>query len=231
VASDLATMLFEVRRLIGDRRKGDPICTDPYLEELVTIAVDEMSDEIGTGTIKTTAFVTMVAGTATYTVTLPSSVPSLLHLQEMVNPASGYPLDKKPLGWILAQRINNENAVGEPRYFCVREDDAQVLTLELYPAPNVTGPLSAFWEPVHRTVQAGGSYTTLAFSKRSLTALRMRIAGLALGGLDAESLKRLSPPKDRKYGERLIEQSFALASAEFSRLHQGEMVDYVERNR
>lgn len=216
---------------MGDRRKGDPVCPDPYLEELTQAAVDELSDEIGTGTVRTLTFVTLVAGTATYTLSLPSSIPSLLHLREIVNQTTGYPLEKKPLEFVLAMRVNNSDSRGEPRFWTLREDNAQAQVLELYPSPSEAGALDAYWSPVHRRVVAGSTYTTLAFSPTGLTALRLRVAGRALLGLTPESLARLSPPKSGAFAADLLAQSAELARAEFARLHLGETMDTVQRTR
>lgn len=231
MAGDLATTLYEVRRLIGDRRKGDPIVPDPLIEELTQTSIDELSDEMGTGQIKTASWKALVAGTMTYTVTLPSSIPGLLHLQQLILQSTGYPLEKRDLDFILAMRVNNSDAKGQPRYWCVREDNAGVLTLEIYPSPAENDAVDAYWEPVHRRVRAGTNYTTIAFSDIGLSALRLRVAGKVILALAPEALAKLSPPKTAQFGASMLEESRGLAQVEFARMHDGALVDFVQRTR
>ena len=235
MAGDLTTHVYEVRRLIGDRRKGDPVVTDALIEELTDATIDELMDEIGAGTIKTASFATLVPGTMTYTLTIPSSIPSILHLENLVLDSTGYPLEKRDLDWLLVMRVNNSDAKGTPRYYAIRESNAQVTTLEIYPSPSENDTLTAYWQPIHRRVMLAGSTTTttteLSFTKPGLTALRIRVAGKVLMALDAASLARLNPPKSAAFGESLVQQSVQLVEAEFFRLHQGEFVDTVQRTR
>lgn len=230
MSSDFTAHLRDVRRLIGDRSKGDPVTTDPFLEELTRAAIDELSDEMGTGQIRTLAFVALSAGQATKTVTLPSSLPAMLHLQNLVNASNGYQLDKRPLDFILDLRVGTNTPRGQPLFYALREDNAQALTIELHPAPVEATDLDAYWEPVHRDVDPVG-YATFGFSKLGKTALRLRVAGRAILALAPEALAKLNPPKSPAFAKDLLEQSARIASMEFARLHPSDTADYVERTR
>lgn len=236
----LTQTLYEVRRLIGDRRPGDPVCVDTFLEELVDIATEELRDEIGMGLVKTTSFQSLSAGVNAYTVALPSDTVSIGALQELVLESTGVPLERKPLSFILAMRTNGSDGRGEPRYYAITEaqvaplNDARKVTLDIYPSPVANDALTAYWEPVYERIESGGSpnYTTvIPFSKAGLTALRMRVAGKAILALPPESLARLQPPKTAAFGQDLLNQSSALAVAEFVRLTAGTVPDTIQRTR
>lgn len=232
MATPVTTLLYSVRRMIGDRRKGDPLVPSSFLEEMVTAAVYDLMDEVGTGLIQTASFVTLVSGTGTYAVTIPSSYPAILHLQELVDASTGYPLEKRPLSWILAMRVNNSDSKGVPRYFATTESHAQALTVEVYPAPQDAGSLTAFWEPVPKAPGVSGTVAAdIEMSTPALVMLRTRVAAMTILALDPSILAKLSPPKSQVYGQMLMEQSKRMAEAEFARLHLGDMVDVVERNR
>jgi hypothetical protein len=235
VAGTLVTLLYEIRRLLGDRRPGDPVCGDAFLEELTDIAIEELSDEIGQGQLKTVGFQALTVGVATYAVALPSSIPSILHLQSLVLESMlGYPLERVSLENLLAMRVTTNQATGTPLYYCLREDNAQAVYLEIHPAPTAADAVTAYWEPVHKRVQSGGASgttTALSFAKPALTVLRMRVAGKAVAALTDEMLGKLNPPKSRQFGQDLLAQSVNLAQMEGFRLHAGTLPDLVERTR
>lgn len=234
MAGTLSTLLWEVRRLIGDRRPGDPVCPDTFLEELADAATAELLDEIGQGQIKTTGFQALTAGTPTYTLTLPSSIPSVLHLQALVLESNGYPLTRVSLDELLAMRLSTTQATGLPLWYAVREDNAQAVYLEVHPAPTAADAVTAYWEPVHRRVQTGGATgttTALSFSRMALAVLRLRVAGRAVLGMADDARARLSPPKSAQFAADLLSQSQRMAEAEFFRLHAGTLPDRVEMTR
>ena len=190
-----------VRRLIGDRKPSDYVIATTRLEEIMNAAIDELAgpDGMGMGKFTTASFITTAVGTDMYTVSLPTfgsadvTAPSLSHLDSLVGNDLNWPIQKVSRDEMYVRKSGPGKRSGHPvTHFCIWEDTAQHLLIRLDPYPTKVDTLEAVWEPIHRRVESVASAEdTLMFSKKGLTALRLRVASDAVSALDTESLARL----------------------------------------
>lgn len=233
MSGQIDTHMLEVRRLLKDRSPADYVFPTTQLEELTNLAIDELSEEMGMGNLETSAWVSLSVGVDTYAVTLPSlfgqAVPSIQHLHSLTTTNLNWPMQKLTREEMLDRKSGPSKRQGTPTtHYAIWEGPDQSLELMVDPYPTVADALNAIWQPIHRRVDSFYD-STLMFSKRGLSALRLRVCAMALATAGQEALKRLDFPSD--LADKWRAESSGIALDEYARLNEGHRVGHIRRMR
>lgn len=233
MSNQMDTHMLAVRRLLKDRSPADYVFPTTQLEELTNLAIDELAEEMGMGNVETPAWVTLTVGIDTYDVTLPSvggvAVPSIQHLFSLTTTNLNWPMHKLTREEMLDRKAGPTKRQGTPTtHYAIWEEPDQSLALMVDPYPTVADNLAAIWQPIHRRADSFFD-ASLMFSKRGLSALRLRVCAMALATAGQTALQRLDLPSD--LADKWRAESSGIALDEYARLNEGHRVGHIRRMR
>lgn len=223
------------RRALNDRHLGNPVIRGSLLETLASPVMYELAEMMGLGETSTTTLVLLVAGTDTYTVTIPSSKIGVRHIDTLTLTSQNWQLKREARDVLLATKEGPGGAsarTGDPTHYAIWEEhtdtaqDATVLKLLLDPTPDKTDTLSAYWTHLPPRVGFNPGADKVPFSGQGFEAYWSLLASRAVRDLSDEELARLGVV--RSIADTLAQQAARLASAERDRMlgweHQSEVM-------
>lgn len=230
--------LFDLRRLLKDRRGPDFVFPTTQVEEYTNNAIVELADEMGIGEVYTPGWLAIVAGTDEYTVTLPSGTAGIENLQQLVEDNLKWPLRPLTKDQMIARKVGSVGSTrrGHPvTGYYLYETDQGVLRIQLDPIPTQDDSLNATWTYQHPKVglvdpTSGGTVTTtLLFANKGCTALKLRVAAECVKNASDEDLARLK--LNRQAGQEWEAESQSIALDEYWRITRGNRSGNVQRMR
>jgi hypothetical protein len=221
----MAIELARVRRLLRDRRISDAALSGPFLEELMSDAMDELAIEMGAGDIIQTGFATV--STTAVTIAIATPYPGMRSLKEFVRQSDGRPLTKTTMAEILWSRAYGGGNFGQPYKYNLSPAPDESVLLNVYPTPQTPEILTAVWEPIPSAVTIITG--TIFLGPTGLRALRTRVAGRAILSLPPDKLAGMGASQGA--GMDFLGQSKLAAAEEWQRMHMGELQDRVVRAR
>ena len=237
MAGRLDTLLYEVRRLVKDRRPNAYVFPSTFLEEIAREEVPGVVDDTGMGKLETN-LCNVAVDTDLYQLTLPTAylddasaavaVPNLRMLNELVTTTLNWPLQKYTREQITDLKSGPTKRRGNPLTgFCIYEDANGATWLWVDPIPTVADVLKAVWEPLHPDVNM--RQVVLMLNVAQLMILRLRVAATALDSATPAMLDKLgvSPA----FAGTLRGRADESAATEYFRLNAGHRVGSIVRGR
>ena len=241
MAGTLQTQLYEIRRIIKDRRPNAAVFPTSLIEELSRNELQSTVDDLGMGKLETSALVTIAANVDLYKVTLPTvsytnaagnnstvQIPSFKMLNELVANSLKWPLLKISREEITDRKSGPTQRRGHPlTHFCLYEDTAQQTWLWVDPVPVQSDSLNAVWEPTHPDVTQ--DQCLLMLTQAGLLIHRLRTAAAVLDSATPAMLEKLGIGPG--YAMLLRQQADRAVDPEYFRLNAGHRLGHIVRGR
>jgi len=186
------TVVDNVRRIMRDPDNGRSVVATDTIKYHVDACVPEVADSCSLVRTLTASLITLVAGTATYTL----SAAEYDYLDGLFLASDRFILKREATETLNEYRAGQSQASARPTHYAIEPQSDQTLDVTFWPTPDRAEAVSGYVSPLPDAWGTGATTApTIPFSQRGLRALELMVAAACAASLNEEALNALKLDK------------------------------------
>ncbi|HJW74955.1 MAG TPA: hypothetical protein VJ787_04705 [Thermoleophilia bacterium] len=227
MATTRATLISNIRNLIGDLNASRYVIATNRLYRVIEMEYERLADLAGMGSFWLNTAFTTANGTQTYA--LSSSYQYMTIAGIVLNGAGGrVPLERVTVGEMVGL-YKGTATVGEPTHYSLYEGTDQIVQVRLYPEPDAEAPQTADAFVMRFPLNLADDTSVIALSSVMIRALERAVASHCVDVISEEdaATMRVSRTVTGRW-DKDVDQAIAQERIRLARFKRSGKLDQVE---